>query len=70
MTSTRYTMAKQVVETSSFLPAPAFEGLMLDLFTASALVKVYEALGPANQAKFDTVPLPRLLDFVWKQVGK
>ncbi len=67
--SNRYQMAKRVVETKTFLPAPAFEGKILDLFTASALVAVYEALGPANQAKFDSVPLPTLLDFVWKKVS-
>ena len=67
--SNRYEMAKTVVTTKTFLQAPAFEGQMLDLFTASAIVAVFEALSPANQQKFDAIPLPRLLDFVWKQVA-
>lgn len=67
--SNRYAMARTVVETQTFLKAPAFEGQMLDMFTASALVQVYEALAPANQAKFDSIPLPKLLDFVWARVS-
>lgn len=67
--SKRYEMAQTVVDTKTFLKAPAFEGQMLDLFTASAMVQVYEALSPANQSRFDEIPLPRLVDFVLSKVG-
>jgi len=42
---------------------------MLDSFTASAMKAVYEKLKPEHQAKFDNIPLGRLVDFVWKQVA-
>ena len=47
------------------------EGVRVDLFTASALVRVYEALSPENQARFndrDRLPLPRLVAFAWQHV--
>lgn len=63
--SSRYAVAKNAVETGT---AGTLEGSLLDTFTASALVAVYEAMSEKNRALFDTVPLPRLIDFVWKQV--
>lgn len=33
------------------------DGMLLDAFTASALVQVYDALKPENKAKFDSMPL-------------
>jgi len=45
------------------------EGSALDAYTASAMKTVYEALSPAGQAKFDTIPLDRLLSFVWKAIS-
>ena len=41
---------------------------MLDITTAGAMLAVYNALKPEHQAKFDNIPLGRLVDFVWKQV--
>lgn len=41
---------------------------VLDSFTAGAMKAVYAALRPDLQAKFDTIPLMRLLDVVWKHV--
>lgn len=48
--------------------AAKVDGTMVDAFTASMLVKVHDALGPANQAKFQSLPLLKLIDFGWKQV--
>lgn len=42
---------------------------ILDAFTASAIAAVYKALNEANRAKFDRIPLERLLDFTWKHVA-
>lgn len=98
-TSTRYMIAKEVVEhgvfgrTGSDTPragrpdessftnyedflteadaegAVLLEGAILDGMTARALVLVFEALSPAAQAKFDSIPLGRLIDFVWSKVS-
>ena len=45
------------------------EGAILDAFTASAMKQVYDALSPAGKSKFDTIPLNKLISFVWKAVG-
>jgi hypothetical protein len=58
MASKRYESAKSVVASKS---AGKLEGVLLDLFSASALVKLYEALSPANQERFDSLPLGRLV---------
>lgn len=64
----RYEAAKKVVETKQF--NPDFEGRILDLFTASAMVAVYPHLSPANQARFDTLPLETVTSFCLKAVGR
>lgn len=35
-------------------------GLMVDLFTASAIVKVYDAVNSANKTKLEALPVSRL----------
>ena len=40
--------------------------MLLDHFTASAIVQIYEALKPENQAKYVRLPLDRLLNITWK----
>jgi hypothetical protein len=52
---------------------PLFTGnkrgwILLDHTTASALDACYQALSPDNQAKWDRIPLTRLVDFAWGQV--
>ena len=46
--------------------AKEIEGFLMDTFTASMLVAVYNALAPKNQDPVDMVPLPALVDFGWK----
>lgn len=41
---------------------------VLDLFTASAIQSVYKAINETNRAKFDRIPLPSLVEFVFKAV--
>ena len=40
----------------------------MDAVTASCMATVYGALKPEHQAKFDNIPLGRLVDFCWKAV--
>jgi hypothetical protein len=44
------------------------DGIIVDTVTANLLVTVYDALNEANQAKFDDIPLVRLVDFAWSRV--
>jgi hypothetical protein len=46
------------------------EGSTVDLFSASAYVKVYDALSDANKAKLDALPLPAAIEFVFKLLNK
>lgn len=48
--------------------AMKIEGYLMDYTTASMLVAIYDALKPASQDKFDSIPLPKLVDFGWKHV--
>jgi hypothetical protein len=48
--------------------AMEIDGHLVDAQTASLLVKVHDALKPANKAKFGTVSLPRLVDLAWQSV--
>jgi hypothetical protein len=67
VSSQRYDIAKQVVESHTAGELPG--GILLDSFTASALVQVYEALSSENQAKFDEIPLDKLVAFVMSHVS-
>ena len=42
------------------------EGLMVDLFTASMLVQVHDALSVENQAKFLGLTLRKMVSVGWK----
>jgi hypothetical protein len=63
--STRYTTAKAVVTARTM---GTLEGVLLDTFTASAMVAVYEALGEEQRAKFDSIPLENLAAFCLSKV--
>ena len=41
------------------------DGVLVDTTTASLLVKVYDSISKPNQAKFDRIPLKKLVDFAW-----
>ncbi len=45
------------------------DGMILDLFTASAIVAVYDALSPENKAKVEGLPLERMAEFALKHTG-
>ena len=40
--------------------------MALDMFSASAITKVYDALSDANKAKMVKQPLPKMVDIVFK----
>lgn len=42
------------------------DAVVLDLFTASMLVQIYDGLGEANKARFLAMPLPNAVDFGWR----
>jgi len=63
-------VARQVVETKQHVSPPVPDGMLLDLFTASALVQVYDALNETNAAKFAEMPLERAADFAWRLIEK
>lgn len=46
--------------------AARVDGYIVDAQTAGLLVKVYEALSPANREKFGKPDLGRLVDVAWK----
>ena len=40
--------------------------VLLDHFTASAIVQIYENINPENQARFMNLPLNKIIDITWK----
>ncbi len=52
---------------------PMFTGskkgwIALDVMTSGAILAVYNALNETQRAKFDNIPLGKLVDFCWKHV--
>lgn len=50
--------------------ATKVDGMLLDHFSASALVQIFDALSPENQAKLEAMSLDRAMDVVWKLAAK
>lgn len=46
------------------------EGVRVDLFSASAVVQVYDALGPENREKFSSFPVVKMVDMAFKLINK
>lgn len=59
--------ARKALDTGSY---QTVDGMMLDTFSASALVQIYDALSPENQAKLAAMPLDKAMDIVWKLANK
>jgi RadC-like JAB domain len=47
--------------------AARVNGILVDLFSASAVVGVYDALNETNRAKFAAMPLPKMVDLAFKR---
>lgn len=45
------------------------DGMIVDVQTANLLIQVYDALSEGNKAKFDDLPLDRLVDLGWRSVA-
>ena len=65
--SVRADVCSRIVENHQY---EEVEGYLMDVQTAGALLAIYAALSPKAREKFDSVPLPKLVDFAWKQVRK
>jgi len=42
------------------------QGVMVDAFSASAAIQIYDALNPENQRKMAGLPIKKLIAVVWK----
>ena len=42
------------------------KGVMVDGFTASLVVKIYDALGDSNKKSFGSLPLSKMVNVAWK----
>jgi hypothetical protein len=58
-----------IPETGELVPEDKCGGTMLDLFSASAMIQVYDALNEANQAKLNAMDL-RLAHHIAFQIAK
>ena len=61
----RITALKKIAKTHT---AGKIDGQIVDAYTAGGLVKLYDKLSEKNRPKFERLPLPKLVDFMWKQV--
>jgi hypothetical protein len=59
--------ARRIVANSAF---ETVDGMVLDLFSASAIVNVYDNLNPENQAKFASLGLPKMVDVAFKLLNR
>lgn len=62
---TRMEKIRSVVEGCQ---AARVEGLFVDSFTAKMLVKVHAALNEENRAKFEALPLAKMVAVGWKLI--
>lgn len=60
--------AREVVNTGTY--NRNVDGMMLDAFSASALVNVYDALSEENKAKLAAMSLDKAMNVVWKLLNK
>ena len=44
------------------------DGVLVDSFTASGIVKVYDALNDVNKAKYEALPVKKMASVMWKLV--
>lgn len=45
------------------------DGVMVDLYSASAIIKVYDNINEENQAKFRNLPVQRMVGIAFKVLG-
>lgn len=62
-TKTRIEQLREIVTEQSCMK---IDGVLVDLFSASAAVKVYDALNEKNRASFISLPLTKMMTVTWK----
>lgn len=50
--------------------AAVVDGVLVDAFSASAVVGVYDRLSPENKAKFDSLPVGCIVDAVLRVMSR
>ena len=63
---TRIELLRRIVSDRQYAEV---EGMTVDLFTASAMVQVFDALSPDMQAKFERLPLAKVALFAMSKVS-
>ena len=48
--------------------AAKVDGVLVDGFTASAIINVHDQLNPVNRAKFAALPLRKIVAVTWKLI--
>ena len=56
-------VARRIVKNQQY---EKYKGMMLDGFTANAIMKVYDKVNDQMKAKLEKLPLPKLVSIVWK----
>ncbi len=62
----RIAIVKRIVNNGQY---EKVDGGMLDLFSASAIVAIYDKLSPDAQAKYRTIPVQRMAIMAFKLLG-
>jgi len=61
------TAARRIVEAET---ADMVDGTLLDLFSASAMVQVHDALSPTNQARFAAMSVTKAHEVAFKLINR
>ena len=56
---------RSIVDTNTY---SKIDGCMIDLFSASAIIKVYDALNPVNQEKYRRFPAPKMAEIAFSLI--
>lgn len=63
----RIAAIRRIVERKQYAKV---DGVMVDLFSASAIVQVFDAISEANRAKFTALPVAKMADVAFKVIKK
>jgi hypothetical protein len=63
----RIKAVRQIVEAKQYAK---IDGIMVDLFSASAIINVYDNINEANQTKYRGLPVYKMADIAFKLMSK
>lgn len=63
----RINAVRQIVTDSQYAK---IDGIMVDLFSASAIIRVYDAINEANQVKYRNLPVHKMAEIAFKIMSK